>query len=32
MRAAAQFLASLSRNQAVEIFTQAAAAATGPDD
>src|ERR1700744_5979123 len=32
MRAAAQFLASLSRNQAVEIFTQAAAAAMGPDD
>lgn len=32
MRAAAQFLASLSRNQAVEIFAQAAAAAMGPDD
>lgn len=32
MRAAAQLLASLSRNQAVELFTQAAAAAMGPDD
>lgn len=31
MRAAAQMLASLSRNQAVELFTQAAAAAMGPD-
>jgi hypothetical protein len=32
MRAAAQMLASLTRNQAVELFTQAAAAAMGPDD
>lgn len=32
MRAAAQLLASLSRNQAVELFAQAAAAAMGPDD
>lgn len=32
MRAAAQLLASLSRNQAVELFTQAAAVAMGPDD
>lgn len=32
MRAAAQLLASLSRNQAVELFTEAAAAAMGPDD
>jgi short-subunit dehydrogenase len=32
MRAAAQLLASLSRNQAVELFTQAAAAAMGPGD
>lgn len=31
MRAAAQLLASLSRNQAVELFAQAAAAAMGPD-
>ncbi|OBG74835.1 MULTISPECIES: SDR family NAD(P)-dependent oxidoreductase [unclassified Mycobacterium] len=31
MRAAAQLLASLSRNQAVALFTQAAAAAMGPD-
>jgi len=31
MRAAAQMLASLTRNQAVEPFTQAAAAAMGPD-
>lgn len=30
MRAAAQLLASLSRNQAVELFAQAAAAAMGP--
>ncbi|MEB4211264.1 SDR family NAD(P)-dependent oxidoreductase [Mycobacterium sp. 94-17] len=30
MRAAAQLLASLSRNQAVQLFTQAAAAAMGP--
>ena len=32
MRAAAQMLASLPRNQAVELFAQAAAAAMGPDD
>jgi uncharacterized protein len=32
MRAAAQFLASLTRNQAVELFTQATAAAMGPDN
>lgn len=31
MRAAAQMLASLTRNQAVELFAQAAAAAMGPD-
>lgn len=31
MRGAAQMLASLTRNQAVELFTQAAAAAMGPD-
>jgi short-subunit dehydrogenase len=31
MRAAAQLLASLNRNQAVEMFAQAAAAAMGPD-
>jgi short-subunit dehydrogenase len=31
MRAAAQLLASLNRNQAVELFAQAAAAAMGPD-
>jgi uncharacterized protein len=31
MRGAAQFLASLTRNQAVEIFMQATAAAMGPD-
>ncbi len=31
MRAAAQMLASLTRNQAVELFTQAASAAMGPD-
>jgi short-subunit dehydrogenase len=31
MRGAAQMLASLDRNQAVELFTQAAAAAMGPD-
>ncbi len=32
MRAAAQMLASLTRNQAVELFTQAASAAMGPDE
>lgn len=32
MRAAAHMLASLPRNQAVELFAQAAAAAMGPDD
>ena len=32
MRAAAQMLASLTRNQAVELFAQAAAAAMGPDN
>lgn len=32
MRAAAQMLASLTRNQAVELFAQAAAAAMGPDE
>jgi uncharacterized protein len=32
MRAAAQFLASLTRNQAVELFAQATAAAMGPDN
>ncbi|MFZ1175576.1 MAG: SDR family NAD(P)-dependent oxidoreductase, partial [Mycobacterium sp.] len=32
MRAAAQMLASLTRNQAVQLFTQAASAAMGPDD
>ena len=32
MRAAAQMLASLTRNQAVELFTQAASAAMGPAD
>jgi uncharacterized protein len=32
MRAAAQMLGSLSRNQAVELFAQAAAAAVGLDD
>lgn len=32
MRGAAQMLASLTRNQAVELFTQAAAAAMSPDD
>lgn len=31
MRAAAQMLASLTRNQAVEVFAQAARAAMGPD-
>ncbi len=31
MRAAAQMLASMSRNQAVELFAQAASAAMGPD-
>jgi uncharacterized protein len=31
MRAGAQMIASLTRNQAVELFTQAAAAAMGPD-
>ena len=31
MRAAAQLLSSLNRNQAVELFAQAAAAAMGPD-
>jgi len=31
MRGAAQMLAALTRNQAVELFTQAAAAAMGPD-
>jgi uncharacterized protein len=31
MRAAAQTLASLTRNQAVELFAQAAAIAMGPD-
>jgi uncharacterized protein len=31
MRAAAQMLASMTRNQSVELFTQAAAAAMGPD-
>jgi hypothetical protein len=31
MRGAAQMLASLTRNQAVKLFTQAAAAAMGPD-
>jgi hypothetical protein len=31
MRGAAQLLASLGRKQAVELFTQAAAAAMGPD-
>lgn len=32
MRAAEQMLASLTRNQAVELFAQAAAAAMGPDN
>jgi uncharacterized protein len=32
MRAAAQLLASLTRNQAVELFTQAASVAMGPDE
>ncbi|OJZ68756.1 short-chain dehydrogenase [Mycobacterium paraffinicum] len=32
MRAAEQLLASLTRNQAVELFAQAAAAAMGPDN
>ncbi len=32
MRAAAQILASLTRNQAVELFTQAASVAMGPDN
>jgi short-subunit dehydrogenase len=32
MRAASQLLASLSRNQAVELFAQAAAVAMGPND
>ncbi|ORB73460.1 SDR family NAD(P)-dependent oxidoreductase [Mycobacterium scrofulaceum] len=32
MRAAEQMLASLTRNQAVELFAQAAAAAMGPDE
>lgn len=31
MKAAAQFMTSLTRKQAVEMFTQAAAAAMGPD-
>jgi hypothetical protein len=31
MRGAAQMLAALTRNQAVRLFTQAAAAAMGPD-
>ena len=32
MRAGAQLLASLTRNQAVELFTQAASVAMGPDE
>jgi uncharacterized protein len=32
MRAAAQWTASLTRNQTVELFTKAAAAAMGPPD